>query len=245
MKKLLDPGYWRRALSNPLVLLGFVIDLLPIYAVIFWGWNAIPLVMLYWMENVIAGVMTAPRLLVSGANFGWPGVIGGAFMTAFFAVHYGMFCFVHGVFLVAFASFNGPEGLASAPFMDIEGIFRFGLGSGEHIEWIIYAIVVFQLLVFAVEFIWKGEWKRTNPGQEMMAPYGRIVLLHIGIFAGAGALFFLGQPMAGVLALILFRAVWGIVSNSKRFDPGDDKTQKLTTNEQFRKMMRGESPDAP
>ena len=42
---------------------------------------------------------------------------------------------------------------------------------------------------------------------EMFAPYGRIVVLHFGIFAGAGALFLLGQPMVGVLALILFRAV--------------------------------------
>lgn len=243
MKKLLDPGYWQRALSNPMVLLGFLVDLLPIYAVIAWGWNASPLVMLYWMENVIIGVMTVPRLLISGARFGIGGVIGGVFMSAFFAFHYGMFCFVHGIFLVAFASWNGGEGMASAPFMDIEGIFRFGLTVGPHMEWIIAAVVAFQILVFAVEFIWKGEWKRTNPGEEMGSPYGRIVLLHFGIFVGAGALFLLGQPMVGVLALIVFRAAYGIVSNSKRFDRKAESDATVTTDEQFRKLMRGENPN--
>jgi hypothetical protein len=34
---------------------------------------------------------------------------------------------------------------------------------------------------------------------EMFAPYSRIVVLHIGIFVGAAALFLLGQPMLGVL----------------------------------------------
>ncbi len=246
MKKLLDPGYWRRALSNPMVALGFAIDLLPVYAVIAWGWNAVPLVMLYWMENVIVGVMTIPRLLVSGANFGVGGVIGGVFMSAFFVVHYGMFCFVHGTFLVAFASFNNPQAMGSIAMGDILGIFLFGMNSGLHVDWLIYAIVVFQVLVFFLEFIWKGEWKRSNPGDEMNAPYGRIVLLHFGIFVGAGALFLLGQPMAGVLALILFRAAWGIMSNSKRFgaEVGLDKaTEKLSNQEQFRKLMRGETPD--
>jgi Family of unknown function (DUF6498) len=247
VRKLLDPGYWRRTLSNPMVLLGFAVDILPIYAVIFWAWNAVPLVMLYWMENVLIGVMSIPRIFISGARFGIGGVIGGLFMSAFFTFHYGMFCFVHGIFLVAFASFNTSEGMAATPFLDIGGIFRFGLGSGQHIDWIIYAIVAFQILGFAVEFIWKGEWKRTNPGDEMGAPYGRIVLLHFGILIGAGALFWLGQPMIGVLALIAFRAIWGITSNSKRFGPdaGLKTPGKPTTDEQFRKLMRGETPDAP
>lgn len=247
MKKLLDLAYWARALSNPLVIIGLIVDLLPIYAVLAWGWNAVPLVMLYWMENVIIGVMTVPRLLVSGARFGIGGVLGGMFMSAFFAFHYGMFCFVHGVFLVAFASFSGSEGMASAPFMDIAGIFQFGLASGLHIDRIIYALVAFQILVFAVEFIWKGEWKRSNPGEEMAAPYGRIVILHFGLFLGAGALFFLGQPMAGILALIVFRAVWGIRSNSKRFGP-EATTDKPAPNpgprEELSRLLHGKNPNA-
>jgi hypothetical protein len=246
VKKLLDPAYWGRALANPMVLVGLAVDLAPIYAVIAWGWNAVPLVMLYWMENVIAGVMTIPRLVISGASFGFVGLLGGAFLSAFFVVHYGLFCLVHGSFLIAFASIGNPEGIASAAFMDVFGMFRFGMDSGLHVDWMIYAIVAFQVLVFFVEFIFKGEWKRTNPMAEMFAPYSRIIILHFGIFAGAAALFLLGQPMVGVLALIVFRAVWGIMTNSKRFGPEaglDAAVDKMGKREQFEKLLRGQSPD--
>ena len=247
MKKLLDPAYWARALSNPLVVVGLIVDLLPVYAVIAWGWNAVPLVMLYWMENIVTGVMTIPRIFVSSLRFGIGGLLGGIFLSAFFVVHYGLFCLVHGAFLVAFASFSNQQSMENVPFADLEGIFRYGLQSGLHIDWIIYIIAAFQLVVFLVEFIWKGEWKRSSPDKEMMAPYGRIVVLHFGIFVGAGALFLLGQPMAGVLALVLLRAAWGLMTNSKRF--GMDETVDAATGrpdpgERFAKLVQGKNPNA-
>lgn len=246
MKKLLDPAYWARALSNPLVVAGLVVDLLPIYAVLMWGWSAVPLVMLYWMENIIAGVMTIPRILISGAAFGIGGLLGSVFLSAFFVVHYGLFCLVHGTFLVGFASFSNPQAIENVPFADFEGIFRYGLQSGLHVDWIIYAIIAFQVLAFLVEFLWKGEWKRSSPDKEMMAPYGRIIVLHIGIFAGAGALVLLGQPMVGVLALVVFRAIWGLITNSKRFGPEVviDNATTANSRQRFARLMQGKNPNA-
>jgi hypothetical protein len=247
VKKLLDPAYWARALSNPLVVIGLIVDLLPVYAVLAWGWTAVPLVLLYWMENIVAGVMTIPRILVSGARFGIGGVIGGLFLSAFFVVHYGLFCLVHGTFLVGFASFSTQQSMENVPFADLEGIFRYGLQSGLHVDWIIYTIAAFQVIVFLVDFLWKGEWKRSSPDKEMMSPYARIVVLHFGIFAGAGALFLLGQPMVGVLALVLFRAVWGLLSNSKRFG-FDVATESGTTQsdpgERFARLIQRKNPNA-
>lgn len=246
MKKLLDPAYWARALSNPLVVIGLIVDLLPIYAVLAWGWNAVPLVMLYWMENIVTGVMTIPRILVSGARFGIGGVLGSAFLSAFFVVHYGLFCLVHGTFLVAFASYSNQQSIENVPFADLEGIFHYGLQSGLHVDWIIYAIAAFQVIVFFVEFVWKGDWKRSSPDKEMMAPYGRIVVLHFGIFVGAGALFLLGQPMVGVLALVLLRAVWGLLTNTKRFGPeaAEASAAQPDPGERFAKLLQGKNPNA-
>jgi hypothetical protein len=148
VRKLLDPSYWARALGQPLVLLGLLIDLLPVYGVLAWGWTAVPLVMLYWMENVIAGVMTLPRILASGANFGPLGAAAGALLSLFFVFHYGLFCLVHGTFLVAFGSFADLGSMEAAPFMDFGGMFRFVLNSGLHVVWIVSATIAFQLLVF-------------------------------------------------------------------------------------------------
>jgi hypothetical protein len=48
--------------------------------------------------------------------------------------------------------------------------------------------------------------------------------------------------MIGVLALIIFRAVYGIMSNSKRFGSATAEKAPLTTDEQFRDLMSGKTP---
>ncbi len=251
MRKLLDPAYWGRALTQPIVLLGLVVDLLPIAGVLVWGWGAVPLVMLYWMENIVTGVMTLPRIFIAGASFGGLGLLAGLGLCAFFVFHYGLFCMVHGTFLIGFASISaGPEAMSSMPMMDMVGMFDFSLNSGRHVDWILYAIIGFQVAVFLWEFLIKSEWKNTNPMAEMFAPYGRIIVLHFAIFAGAGALFLLGEPMVGVLALILLRAVWGVVTNAGRSgvklgieSDFNSALEKMGGREQFEKTLRGETPD--
>jgi len=219
---LLNPQDWLRAIRNPVVLTGLAVDLAPVYAVIMWGWGAAPLVMLYWIENVIAGVMTLPRLLISGANFGVGGVFAGLFMSAFFVFHYGLFCAVHGTFLMVFVAMSedGGQSLQAAPMMDMLGMIGASLRLGRNMDLMIGLIVGWQVFVLFYQFIFKGDWRRTNPMAEMFAPYGRIVILHFGIFAGAGALFLLGDPMLGVLLLIVFRAIWGVHINSKQRSDG-------------------------
>lgn len=245
MNNLFNPMSWVRALRQPLVLIGLAVDLFPIYGVIAFGWNAIPLVMLYWMENIIAGVLTIPRIFISSATFGLGGVALGAFLCVFFVFHYGLFCAVHGSFLMVFTAFGEGATFEQPPvMMDIPAMFRFGMNSAPHVDYFVYAIIAFQVLVFLWEFIIKGEWKETTPMAEMFAPYGRIIILHFGIFAGAGALFLLGQPMVGVLALIVFRAVYGVVINSGSFgfESGIDKAVQAAANrETFLKAMRGEN----
>ncbi|MEZ6031187.1 MAG: DUF6498-containing protein [Hyphomonadaceae bacterium] len=245
---LFNPASWLRALGRPLVLLGLAVDLFPIYGVIAFGWNAVPLVMLYWMENIIAGVLTLPRIFISGATYGIAGILMGTFLSVFFVFHYGMFCAVHGTFLMAFISMGeGTIGQQDPIMMDIPAMFQFGLNSGLHVEWFVYAIIAFQVLVLIQEFLIRGDWKNTNPMAEMFAPYGRIIVLHIGIFAGAGALFLLGQPMVGVLALILLRAAFGVVNNGSKdfgFEAGLEKGMKgVSSREYFEKALRGENPN--
>ena len=84
---------------------------------------------------------------------------------------------------------------------------------------------------------------------EMFAPYGRIILLHFAIFAGAGALFLLGEPMIGVRGLIALRALFGVVTNSKgvfAFETDFNKSLSAMSNrEYFEKAMRGEKMDDP
>ena len=212
--KIFDPDYWSRSMRDPLVLAGLVVDLAPIYAVLAWGWGAGALVGLYWIENVIIGAATLPRIFVSAARQGVTGVLGGAFLGAFFTVHYGMFCFVHGVFVMSFFAMSSGAGGEAFPDGPLELIGR-ATGMAPHMLLMALLLAAWQAVLLVWEFGVKGGWRTSNPNEEMMAPYGRIVVLHVGIFAGAAALIFVGDPMIGVLGLILLRALWGVWTRSR------------------------------
>lgn len=100
---MFELAYWHKALQSPEILTGFLIDLLPLIAVIALGWGAGELVMLYWLENLLIGLITLMRIVLTGT--GKRTISGGfhaLFFGSFFTVHYGGFCMAHGVFLVSF-----------------------------------------------------------------------------------------------------------------------------------------------
>ncbi|QLQ16743.1 MAG: hypothetical protein HZY73_15015 [Micropruina sp.] len=66
---------------------------------LWFGWPAGNLYLLFWVENVILGVVTLTKLLT--LRSAQPARAG------FFVAHYGLFCFVHLVFILVVAFANG------------------------------------------------------------------------------------------------------------------------------------------
>lgn len=232
MKFSLDPELLSRTYRDPLALFGLIVDLLPVCAVLFLGWGAAPLVFLYWLENLVIGVMTELRMLTVGIFNGIATLIGAIFMCAFFTFHYGMFCFVHGIFLVALSS--GLNDTAAGPLGDgfpgIDGLITYMLGSAPGMVMILALILAFNLSVYLIDGVLRGELRDRDLAEEMGAPYGRIIVVHIGIFAGFGAMMALGEPMLGVLGLILLRVIWGVflaVRRRLRLEDGIDDGEKV------------------
>ncbi|MEO0466690.1 MAG: DUF6498-containing protein [Pseudomonadota bacterium] len=211
----IDPALLARTYRDPVALAFLITDLLPVISVLLFGWGAIPLVFLYWLENVVIGVVTIARMLAVGALNKDESLPGAAGMSVFFTVHYGMFCFVHGVFLVMFAAMSVGDmdgGHVGSP----ASVLGFAIGVTETMGLFIALIFGVNALAFINDYIVGREAGDSTVQAEMMSPYGRIVVLHIGIFAGAGALIALGEPMVGVLALILLRVIWGVFLSVRR-----------------------------
>ncbi len=214
---MFELAYWQRALQSPVIMAGFVVDLLPLIAVLTMGWGAFELVLLYWLENVVIGVITLMRILLAGVGKGnIPSVLAALFMASFFTIHYGGFCLGHGAALL---SFFGDVGRYS----NILGSYS-RLGDSAGMDAINAMGLVGLCVILGAKFIWEfyqhvvqfvrnGEHIKADIGDEMFAPYGRIVLLHIGIFVGAFTMAKLGDPMLGILVLILLRAAIGVVEN--------------------------------
>ena len=210
----LTPAALAQAYRDPVSWLVLVVDLFPIIAIFQFGWGAAALVMLYWLENLVIGFMTLLRMVAAGAGTGVAATIAALAFGAFFTFHYGMFCFVHGIFLMAFAEMQGGSG------GDFEispaGLIRYALSTGDGMVWFLGAILAIQLFLFVRDFLLRGEYRETDLISEMGEPYGRIIVLHVALFAGFGLLVFLGEPFVGVLALILLRAAWGAVQSVQR-----------------------------
>jgi len=192
------------------------------------GWGAAPLVFVYWLENLVIGGVTLARMIASGASKGGAGIGMILFMCPFFIVHYGMFCFGHGVFLnsLAFQDFGAME--TGNIIIGYGDLIQNALASGAYMPTFILLIIAFNVFLFVVDYIGKGEFLRTDPSKEMFAPYGRIVVLHIALFVGMFALISFGEPMAGVLALILLRAVWGVIQSIYRRVRLDQKVDAVS-----------------
>lgn len=215
MLSFLNPDTLSRTYRDPISWAILAVDLFPIFAVLTMGWGAAPLVFLYWLENLIIGVVTLARMIATSAKDGPAGLAIMGFLGPFFIVHCGLFCFVHGVFVSVFASLS--EGADGSPgFPSPVSLIDQALSSGANMTLFVVTIIALQAFLFVQDFLGRGEYRNAEVQTEMMAPYGRIIVLHIGIFAGAFAMIALGEPMIGILALILLRALWGVVMSAHR-----------------------------
>ena len=222
MLNFLDPNTLARTYRDPIAWLILAADLFPIIAVITMGWGAVALVFLYWLENLIIGAATLAKMTATSLKNGPGGLLGMAFLGPFFIVHYGMFCFVHGVFVSVFANLSTDS---NPGFPSPLGLIDQALASGQNMPTFILAIIAVQIILFVQDYLLRGEYRESSIDKEMMAPYGRIIVLHFGIFAGAFAMVALGEPMLGILALILLRALWGVFLTVRRRLRLDDALQ--------------------
>lgn len=191
-----------------------VSNLIPVFGVAFLGWDAVQILILYWVENLVIGVLTLPRILAAQkaeppSQDGNPafreaqatGLGSRAFTGCFFVVHYGFFCLGHAVFAFMLArDFITQEG-AGAP-----GVWDRTFGNSEF-YWAILAIAVLNVVGQVRDWWIPGKWRDASPVTEMFRPYGRIMVLHFTVLLGAWVLTLTHAPTYAVLLLCLLKAV--------------------------------------
>lgn len=191
-----------------------VANAIPIVGVAFLGWSLMTILVLYWLENGIVGLWTIPRIaLARGTGVGSPVGLSPAAvgcvrysLIPFFIVHYGLFWFVHGVFLLSlplFASMGGGgpgTGFGEALGGDAPA---FGSVDPTAVAFAALALVVSHGVSFFVNYLGAGESLRTTPQARMVAVYGRVVVLHLTILFGAFAAAILGGPIWILVILVV------------------------------------------
>ncbi len=173
-----------------------VLNLVPLAGVVYWGWQSFELIFLYWMENVVIGVFAVARMVVRPYDHPVDYVF--PFLLApFFAFHYGMFTWVHGSFVV---SLFGPEHLSG-----------FDLAPAVlEVMALPYMLVALAALAAIQALDWIRDVRRSGPGSGgvrdlMVAPYRRVVVLHLTILGAGFALGALNEPTVGLIILVLVK----------------------------------------
>lgn len=168
-----------------------VANLVPLVGVLLFDWQVFDIVLLYWVENVVIGLVNVVRMLICGPVRKYP-------LVAFFILHYGIFCFAH---LQAVTTlFDGPERIVdvwqlyfSMPWAQVlKSPLWFGIG----------AIAASHAFSFFANFVAGKEYRATSIDKLMGRPYGRIVVLQLAILLGAALIEWLGTPLGMLLALI-------------------------------------------
>jgi Family of unknown function (DUF6498) len=188
------------------------VNAIPLIGVAFWDWSLMMILVLYWIESGIVGVINVfkiaraeggdgPAVSVDGnrVTIRMSGMAAGMTRGAvigFFVMHYGIFWIVHGVFVFLLPLFAG---LSANPF---GGPMDFGPLPLDGLLLSIALLAASHTVSFFTNYLGRGEYLRATPTGQMMSVYGRVIALHVTIVAGAFVIGAFGAPIAALYLLV-------------------------------------------
>lgn len=199
----------------PFRLIQYIIyTVVPLIGIIFWGWDWRGVLILYWLENITVGVGTLINILsapndsaelvgkpdvpASSSHIQIKGTAAKLFYAGFFTIHYGMFTFVHGIFVALIVS---------------------GTMWGEELGWPdIRMALLAWVLGSLIQLAWLVQERRNSAiprpsvGESFMKPYGRIIALHLSVIFGVMLIVVLKLPSAAALLLIAIHTTIDVVA---------------------------------
>lgn len=163
-------------------------NLVPLFGVLFLGWNISALVLIYWTENISVGFFNVLKMLMIGAYKKEAALL---FMVPFFLFHYGFFTIIQGVFIFVF--FGLPKSAVIVPAI----VLFFGHGFS-----------------FFDNFFLKRAYETRELGKQMFAPYKRVAVMQAVVILGAFGIKLLSAPIIAVVVLVIAKMIVDLNAHS-------------------------------
>ncbi|WP_167052243.1 DUF6498-containing protein [Salinibacterium sp. ZJ77] len=211
--------------------------LLPALGILAWGWDWRPVVVLFWLDNITIGVLT----LISLVRRRRAGEVPSSMHPLFFALHYGIFTTVHGVFV----------------FIIVMGAQSFSAGIGPAAEAEPLPLVPILIAWGAASLVqWAlAAFSKTPFTDGVGGAYGRVVVLHLTILLGVFLIITLQLPAIVAIVLVVLRALAealimgrraaGAAAGSARSSSGWTFEQSSPGRWELRRVMRVQPRAAP
>jgi hypothetical protein len=202
-----QPGTFRRLSAAVIALV--LANVIPLYGVLALGWEVFPIMLLFWMENLVVGGFNVLKMLLSEPQdrAKW---LGKLFLVPFFCFHYGMFTLIHGVFVLGFFGQYFRPGASFPSTGDVVGLIR-----ELHLGYAVLALVASHAFSFGYNYLWRGEFRTSSLQGLMQQPYGRVVVLHLAILGGGFLIMALKSPTAGLVLLVALKIILDVRSHWK------------------------------
>jgi hypothetical protein len=171
-------------------------NLVPVIGILFLGWDLFSVMFFYWLESAVIGIYNLPKMLMAQVSEEKDpdaprvtAIFTSTKITAviFFILHYGGFMLGHGFVIFAFF---GPVEIS--PLNVLLGVASLTISHG---------------VSFKTNFIDQREYEKVNLSQQMFAPYPRIIILHLSIFAVAFLVALAGSTQIALIILVAVKIV--------------------------------------
>ena len=177
-------------------------NMIPLFGIFVFGWDAVTILVLYWLESVIIGGLNVVKIL-SVRDLDTPSslfLLGNIFYACFFIIHFGMFTWGHGEFL---KGMFGAEPLL------------LGITEGGPIMWTALSFLISHIFSMIINFFGKKEYLGRTPNAQMMQPYGRVFVMHLVVLFGGFFVQNFGAPVLAVVLLIILKTGIDLAAHSK------------------------------
>ena len=179
------------------------------------GWRAADVVAMYWIENVLVGLLNVPRILLaqdeSGSDRQRPvqeRLLANAQPALFFVLHYGLFCAVHGIVLIELFGLQAIAGVAEAAdeLAALQAMVQRWRGDPLALAGIV-ALLGSHLYSLIVNFLASGEYRRVDAGTMVERPYRRIAVIQVFAIACGALLQYFDSPVLAVAVFVVVKIV--------------------------------------
>ena len=174
-------------------------NLIPLVGVWFFGWDRWSIVFLYWMESAVIGFYAILKMLLAK---GQPKTLTSGlgaqklFIIVFFMIHFGGFMLVHLALLTGAHLFISTITGLKQSSSDLWNTMLMGGSS----------MMLSHGYSFTTNY-WRGrEYERVTPGEVMISPYPRIILMQL-------VSFFCLVLFAPEIVMVFFKTIFDIIGH--------------------------------
>lgn len=188
---------------------------IPLFGVLFLGWDAFYIVLLYWTENIAIGFYNVLKMVFAAVPHPIAH-LGKLFLIPFFIVHYGGFTAVHGFFVLALFHKNGQgpqmDGMDWPCFLVfiqmLLNVIKYMYSViPPQVRLAVLALFISHGVSFVLNYLIKREYATAKPDKLMGSPYGRVIVMHIAILAGGFLTMAIGSPAPLLVILIGLKTI--------------------------------------